>query len=183
MEPKKAEQKSGEDADFVALLTAGQAAIAMVVRALMPGEPGFEEVVQQTNAKLWEKRAEFALGTDFRAWASTIARYEVLNYRKQQARDSRMTFSDELEQTIASEVPQLLDDSSERQHALRKCLNELKGESRELLLARYRGEESISQLAAKAGRSVGGVRVTLSRLRETLLKCIQQRLESGGSLA
>ena len=53
-------------------------------------------MVQQTNAKLWEKRTEFELGTNFQAWSSAIARYEVLNYRKKQARDARLTFSDEL---------------------------------------------------------------------------------------
>lgn len=183
MEPDQAEQRHDEDADFVALLTAGQAVIALVVRALMPGEPGFEEVVQQTNAKLWEKRAEFEMGTNFQAWASTIARYEVLNYRKKQARDSRLTFSDELERTIADEVPQLRDDLPQQQLALRECLAELKAESRELLFARYRGEESISQLAARVGRSVGGMRVTLSRLRGALLACIQRRLETGEGLA
>lgn len=182
MEPEEAAKTSEDEAQFVALLTAGQAAIAVVVRALMPGESGFEEVVQQTNAKLWEKRAEFKSGTHFHAWASAIARYEVLNYRKKQARDSRLTFSDELERTIADEVPQLLDDLPQQQIALRLCLGELTAENREMLLARYRGEESISQLAAKLGRSVGGLRVTLCRLREALLKCIQRRLETGEGL-
>jgi RNA polymerase sigma-70 factor (ECF subfamily) len=100
----------------------------------------------------------------------------VLNYRKQQVRDARLTFSDELERTIADEAPQLIDDLPQRQLALRKCLAELKADSRELLLARYRGEESISQLAARVDRSVGGLRATLSRLRNALLKCIQLKL-------
>ena len=183
MEPEEPEQTRDVEAEFVALLTSGQAAIAVVVHALMPGEAGFEEVVQQTNAKLWEKRTEFELGTNFQAWASAIARYEVLNYRKKQARDSRLTFSDELDRTITDEVPQMLSDLPQQQLALRKCLGELKAESRELLLARYRGEESISQLAAKLNRSVGGVRVTLSRLRDALLKCIERRLETGEGLS
>ncbi len=183
MKPRKAEQTNDEEAEFVALLTSGQAAIAVVVRALMPGEPGFEEVIQQANAKLWEKRAEFEMGTNFQAWASAITRFEVLNYRKKQARDSRLTFSDELERTIADEVPRLPNDLPQKQLALQQCLGELKAESRELLLARYRGEESISQMSARLGRSVGGVRVTLSRLRDVLLKCIERRLETGEDLA
>lgn len=177
------DRPSDEEAEFVASLTANQAAIAMVVRALMPGESGFEEVVQQTNAKLWEKRDDFELGTNFRAWASSVARYKVLNYRKQQARDSRLTFSHELEQTIADEAPNLLDNVPQRQLALRQCLGELKAESRELLLDRYRGKETISQIAARLGRSVGGVRVTLCRLRDALLQCIQRRLDASEGLA
>ena len=77
----------------------------------------------------------------------------------------------------------MLNDLPQQQLALRKCLGELKADSRELLLARYRGEESISQLAAKLNRSVGGLRVTLSRLRNALLKCIERRLETGEGLS
>ncbi|KAA5537548.1 sigma-70 family RNA polymerase sigma factor [Roseiconus nitratireducens] len=177
------EVSSDEQAEFVALLTASQGAIALTIRALMPGERQVEEVVQQTNAKLWQKRGDFQRGTNFRAWASAIARYEVLNFRKQQARDARLTFSDELTRCIADEVPQMQDDLSDQQLALRKCLGELKTESRDLLLSRYRGDESISQLSARLGRSVGGLRVTLSRLRTALLRCIQRRLDSAEGLA
>ena len=45
-----------------------------------------------------------------------------------------------------------------------------------MLLSRYGGEETLAQLAARVGRSVGGIKVTLSRLRTALLECIQRRL-------
>ena len=47
---------------------------------------------------------DFTLGTNFKAWAFSVARYEVLNYRKQQARDARLVFSEELEETFAEEL-------------------------------------------------------------------------------
>lgn len=175
--------ENDQDAEFVALLTSSQAAIALAVRALMPGERQIDEVVQQTNAKIWQKRTEFELGTNFRAWALAIARYEVLNYRKRQARDARLQFSSELEQQIATEVAELEDDTLDRQAALRKCLEEIKPESRELLLSRYGHEETLSQLASRVGRSVGGIKVTLSRLRSALSACIERRLRAEGGPA
>ena len=165
-----------DEAEFVAMLTASQNAIALAVRALMPGERSVDEVVQQTNAKIWHKRGEFEAGTNFRAWASAIARFEVLNYRKQQARDARIKFSDELEHIIVAETAGIDDEMLNRQSALRECLKDLKSESREMLLSRYSGEETLAQLAARVGRSVGGIKVTLSRLRTALLECIQRRL-------
>ena len=93
-----------DEAEFGAELTGCQSALALYVRGLMPGDRGADEVVQQANAKIWQKRAEFQPGTNFRAWALTVARFEVLNYRKRQARDARLRFSDELEQTIATEI-------------------------------------------------------------------------------
>ena len=173
MEPSN---PSDDEADFVAMLTASQNAIALAVRALMPGERSVDEVVQQTNAKIWHKRGEFEAGTNFRAWASAIARFEVLNYRKQQARDARIKFSDELEHIIVAETAGIDDEMLNRQSALRECLKDLKSESREMLLSRYSGEETLAQLAARVGRSVGGIKVTLSRLRTALLECIQRRL-------
>ena len=173
MEPSN---PSDDEADFVAMLTASQNAIALAVRALMPGERSVDEVVQQTNAKIWHKRGEFDAGTNFRAWANAIARFEVLNYRKQQARDARIKFSDELEHIIVAETAGIDDEMLNRQSALRECLKDLKSESREMLLSRYSGEETLAQLAARVGRSVGGIKVTLSRLRTALLECIQRRL-------
>ena len=165
-----------DEAEFVAMLTASQNTIALAVRALMPGEHSVDEVIQQTNAKLWQKRGEFEAGTNFRAWANAIARFEVLNYRKQQARDARIKFSDELEHIIVAETAGIDDEMLNRQSALRECLKDLKSESREMLLSRYSGEETLTQLAARVGRSVGGIKVTLSRLRTALLECIQRRL-------
>ena len=165
-----------DEAEFVAMLTASQNAIALAVRALMPGERCVEEVVQQTNAKIWQTRGEFEAGTNFRAWAGAIARFEVLNYRKQQARDARIKLSDELEDIIVAETAGIDDEILSRQAALHECLKGLKSESREMLLSRYRGEETLAQLAERIGRSVGGVKVTLSRIRTALLECIQRRL-------
>ncbi|TWT66125.1 sigma-70 family RNA polymerase sigma factor [Allorhodopirellula solitaria] len=165
-------------AEFVGLLTSNQAAITLAVRCLMPGDRGADEVVQQTNAKIWQKRSDFEAGTNFRAWAATIARYEVLNYRKQQARDARINFSSELEQQIVADAAEFEDDFSERHSALRECLGELKPDSRELLMSRYEGDETLADLASRVGRSVGGIKVTLCRLRTTLSACIQRRLQA-----
>lgn len=166
------------DSEFVAELTKCQTTLVLYVRSLLAGNRASEEVVQQANAKIWQKRAEFQLGTNFRAWAFAIARFEVLNFRKQQARDARLQFSDELEQVIAVEAVAVCDDLIERQQALNLCLSELKAESRDLLMARYGSTESLVDFASRVGRSAGGLRVTLSRLRTTLLNCIERRIGS-----
>ena len=175
-------KQPSDDDDFVAELTNFQAALHLYVRGLMPGDPGLEEVVQQSNAVIWQKREAFELGTNFRAWALAIARIEVLNYRKQQARD-RLRLSDELAETIASETTELDRDLNDHHVALRKCLDELKPESRDVLMTRYSSQESLSVLAERFGRSVGGLRVALTRLRSQLLGCVERRLRSDGGLS
>ncbi|WP_372716679.1 sigma-70 family RNA polymerase sigma factor [Novipirellula sp.] len=173
---------SADEATFVGQLTECQLPLMLYVRALMPGDHVASDVIQQTNTKIWEKRADFEPGTNFKAWAFAIARFEVLNHRKQQARDARLRFSDELEVTVADELVALDDDLLQRHAALRECMKSLKPESRELLMCRYASAEPLAEFSKRVGRSVGGIKVTLHRLRSKLADCIEQRLVTSGDM-
>lgn len=168
------------DAQFVSSLTDCQTAIAMYVRSLMPGDRSAADIVQQANAKIWERRADYQSGTNFRAWAMTLARYEVLSYRKQQARDSRLHFSDELESTIASEMDEVDLDLGVRQQALRHCIEGMSEENRSLIFLRYESQESLKDFAERTRRSLGGLKVKLHRLRSSLAQCIENRMVATG---
>lgn len=163
------------EAHIVALLTGFQTALLLYVRSLLPGDPGAKDVAQQANATLWQKRDDFALGTNFKAWAFSVARYEVLNYRKRQARDARLVFSEELEETFAEELSARNDGAEQQHQALKRCLEKLRPQDRELLMHRYAKAGTLSEFAAQAGRSVGGLKVTLHRLRNALLECMQRQ--------
>ena len=102
------------DAEFVALLTSHQQALRLYVASLLPGSPEAADVAQQANLIIWDKRAEFELGTNFKAWIFAIARYKVLDYRKKQVRDSRLVFSAEMEEICATELPKVSDDLDTR---------------------------------------------------------------------
>ncbi|MCO8124029.1 sigma-70 family RNA polymerase sigma factor [Stieleria sp. TO1_6] len=174
------EHQNTDDSAIVTLLTECQLPLRLYVRALMPGDSAAGDVIQQANSKIWEKRSEFEIGTQFKAWAFAIARFEVLNHRKKQARDARIQFSDELESTIAAELQQVDDGFLQRQQALRQCLELLKPSNRELLLGRYASKQPLADFASQLGRPVGSVKVTLHRLRTSLADCIERRLVSAG---
>lgn len=161
---------------IVAQLTEVQLPLRLYVQSLLPGDPAARDVAQHANATIWEKRESFTLGTNFKAWAFAIARYEVLNYRKQQARDARLVFSEELEETFAEELAAQHDDLERRHEALKKCLEKLRAKDRELLLFRYAKSGTLDEFASEAGRSAAGLRVTLHRLRHALLDCMQRQL-------
>ncbi len=167
------------DSEIVALLTDHQVAIRLYVHSLMPGDSSALDVVQQTNATLWQKRGDFELGTNFKAWAFSIARYEVLNYRKRQARDARLVFNEDLENVIAEELPNRSGDFDSRREALAACLAKLKDSDRNLIVHRYFKRAPLAEYAEQVGRSVGGLKVTLHRIRNALQKCIQQNLLTG----
>lgn len=162
---------------FVALLTGAQVALRLYVQSLMPGDASAHDVVQQANTILWKKREDFTPGTNFKAWAFAIARYEVLNYRKQQARDSRLVFGEELEQIVAEDLAERDEDTERRHEVLKGCLQKLRKQDRELLLHRYTTSAgTLEDYARRTGRSKGGLKVTLHRLRNALLSCIEKQL-------
>ena len=92
------------DAEFVALLTSHQSALRLYVASLLPGNPEAADVAQQANLTIWNKRDDFEPGTNFKAWIFAIARYKVLDFRKQKVRDSRLVFTEEME-----EIPGVLE--------------------------------------------------------------------------
>ena len=165
------------ETQFVALLTDAQMPLRRYVQSLLPGDSSAPDVVQQANATLWKKRDDFILGTNFKAWAFSVARYEVLNFRKKQARDFRLVFSEEMEVIFAEDLAVIDEVLDERQEALKGCLLKLREVDRELLLHRYAATGTLQEYAERHGRSVGGVKVTLHRLRHVLLTCIERQLE------
>lgn len=167
------------DSEFVALLTEHQSALRLYVASLLPGDPAAADVAQQANTTIWKKRGDFELGTNFKAWIFSIARYEVLNFRKKAARDSRLVFSEELEDIIADELPELADDMDVRQSALRGCIAKLKEAEKELILHRYYHRTPLKEYSAEVGRPVGSLKVTLHRIRGKLATCIQSKLAIG----
>ncbi len=185
MEPAEHDEmrQTGNDDEIVALLTEHQLPLRLYVQALLPGDAAAADVAQQASVLIWRKRSDFELGTNFKAWAFAIARFEVLNYRKKQASEARLVFSEEMEETFASDLAERRDDTDRRHVALQGCLTKLRDKDRDLLLHRYGGEGTLKDFARETGRSVGGLKVTLHRLRNALLACIERQLKTqeGGS--
>jgi len=170
------------DSDFVALLTEHQAAIRYYVSSLLPGDSRAADVAQQANLTLWEKRDDFESGTNFKAWAFAVARFEVLNFRKKEARDSRLLFSDELEEIMAGELASASEDFDIRREALSSCLKKLKPTELALIRHRYFESAPLKEFAAANNRSAAGLKVTLHRIRNGLAGCVerqQARREAG----
>ena len=170
--------ETDQNLEFVELLTAHQTALRLYVGSLMPGDPSASDVTQQANSTIWKKRDDFTPGTNFKAWIFSVARFEVLNYRKQQARDSRLVFSEELEEIFAEELPRHSNELDARHSALQTCLAALKSSERELILHRYFEDATLAEFARKVGRSVGGLKVTLHRVRNKLQSCIEGKLNT-----
>jgi len=172
-----------QESRIVELLTTIQLPLRIYIQSLLPGDSAAADVAQQANALIWQKRNDFEIGTNFKAWAFSIARYEVLNYRKRQARDSMLIFSDELEETFAEELSARTDTIEHQHEILQRCLGKLKPKDRDLLLHRYAKTGTLKDYAQQSGHSVGGLKVTLFRLRSALLRCMRENSDNQDATA
>ena len=133
-----------------------------------------EEVFQNTSVVLWNKFGEFQPGSNFFAWASKVAYYEVLGFMKQRRRSR--TLSDDALELLANAAIDLSDESSSRQEALEDCLSRLNAADRDLLHSRYYHQRPPKQIATMQSRSVDSVYRALSRIHNLLLNCVQRNL-------
>ena len=168
------------DASFVSLLTSHQADLWAYVITLMPGDPDAADVLQKINLVLWTKQSTFEIGSNFRAWAFAVARFEVLAHLKRRKREDMVLLDEELLDTIAHEAPDVLVSSDRRLAALEYCLNKLRPQDRELLDHRYRSNLGLAEFATRVGRSVSALSVSLHRVRAGLRQCVKSQLGEEG---
>lgn len=165
--------------EFVQLFTHHQRRLFLYILSQVPNPIEAEEVQQETNVVIWSKFAQFRPGTNFLAWVSQIANFEVMKHRSRKKRD-RMQFSDEFLETVSRDALERSDELEDRRNALVECLEKLRPRDRELIEQRYAPGEKGKHLAEQIGRPANSVYQSLGRIRRSLLECIQRRLSTGG---
>jgi RNA polymerase sigma-70 factor (ECF subfamily) len=174
-----------ETQQFASLLIDHQEVVRSYIITQIPGSPDVRDVLQEVNMMLWEKQKSFRPGTNFGAWACTVARYKVLEHRRKEARrNGFLVFNDELSRVLADEVQERAPDALEEQRwALEQCLAKLSPANLKLLKARYDlSAGALTRLAAETGRSRESLRVTLCRIRDSVRRCMHNLLAMEGGL-
>lgn len=133
------------------------------------------EVLQEVNLTICRKASEFEMGTDFAAWAFSIARFQLLAFIQKEARD-RHVFSEELVLALDSLDSSQQHSHAEKHEALQRCLKNLTPEQNEMIFRRYGESLSVKAMAAEAGRSVNAISQLLHRIRKQLMNCIEVHL-------
>ena len=124
-----------------------------------------------------EKEESFVIGTNFRAWAFQVARYQVLQFREKQKRDGeRLPFSDEMMETLAVRAEEKENAYARRQQSLKHCLQALPERQREVIERRYFQNQSVQEIGAELGLKPNAISQLLFRGRENLLHCIEGQL-------
>lgn len=162
----------------IQLLIKHQSALRGFIISMIPGSQDVEDVLQDTNLVLWEKIDSFELGTEFRAWAFTIARNVTLAHLRRMKRDRSPAINKELMEVVADTwYSREASDPSTREMALDHCLSRLSTGELEIVKARYRQSGGgLEGFSAIAKRSPGSLRVSLFRIRTKLRECVRGQL-------
>ena len=168
-------EPSQNHSEFARLYADSQSRLFAFICSLLGSYDSARDVLQETNAVMWEKRETFEIGTNFTAWSFRIARFQVMAFREKQSRD-RLVFSDKLIERVAEEVGVFNEQHEQRQAALDQCLNVLPRKQSALIQLRYRSGESVNQIAEQLGKPANTIAVQLHRIRQALIDCVQRRL-------
>ncbi len=178
MIPESSIDNSPNQGEFVSLLIKHQDQLLAFISHLVPDRSAREDVLQEVNMLLWEKRDEFELGTNFRAWAYTFARFVAMRLRTKIMRSGRVVFCNELIETLADEFEEEDPLLADGLPALRRCLERVPDDERLLLLKRYSKHGAIERFADTSERSAAAIRGMLFRLRAALRRCVEREMQS-----
>jgi len=153
-----------------------------LVRSLLSSWDDVDEVMQNTGLVLWRKFGEFDPNTDFMRWACVVARFEVLAFRRDKARD-RHVFDEDVIELVAEEAASRQETWSAERRALEICLRKLPEHLRRVVMAAYEPGVKLHEVATRLGKTATAFYKLLNRTRASLLDCVQAQLalEKGGA--
>ena len=147
--------------------------------SLVPHWPDAEDLFQQTSLVLWQRFGEFQQGSDFRAWACTVAFNKVRNFRRVAGRN-RLQFNDVLLEQLAQERVVRPRSDSQTRTFMADCIAKLSNEQRMLLSRAYTTGNTIKRLAEDLHRSPQTIYNRLNAIRRTLLECLKAAIRQQG---
>jgi RNA polymerase sigma-70 factor (ECF subfamily) len=139
-----------------------------------------DDVVQETFLVITAKAGNFQRGTNFRAWAWTIARYKVLQTLEKNA-PAPERFAPEILEALSAHETAVTWFSDEQLGHLAKCMETLAPKAREAVELRYQQAHRPPEIASRLGWTVESVHVALSRARVFLRDCVTQRMTAAAN--
>jgi len=155
-----------------------QLAVRAFILSLEPNFTDAEDLLQEVFLVVTRKASQFEEGTNFFAWACTIARYKLLESIRRRSRSQDLS-EEVVEALCAVEPAEHFED--DRLVALQNCLELLAPRARQMMYLRYYGEHSPAEIARLVSWTPNAVRVALSRARTVLQDCLERKIGREGA--
>jgi RNA polymerase sigma-70 factor (ECF subfamily) len=172
-------EKNLEHKSFIALLIPNQMRIQAFIITLVPNVSDAEDIYQETVSTMWDKISTFEKGTDFVAWAVTIAKYKVLEFRNKQKK-SKIQFVDNIYGILESAATSKMSIAQDRLDSLKKCIQKLTKNEIDLLKMRYAEDLSFQKMSLRIGKTSPALYRVMAIIHSKLALCIRRFLYQEG---
>ena len=171
-------RREAEIAAFSELVHFHQASLRAFVRALGVQADCVDDIAQEVFVIAFQKRAEFEQTRDFGRWIRGIARNIVANERRKSARRNRILNEAVTDSLLGTDQESLAEPTPipDVITALNDCVAQLPEHSRALLHRRYETGQNSSLLAEVFQQSAEAIRQNLSRIRQVVKRCIEEKI-------
>ena len=163
---------------FLSLLVPNQTRIQAFILMLVPNINDAEDIYQETVSVMWDKIDTFEKGTDFVAWAVTIAKYKILEFRAKQHK-AKLHFTDAVFESIESVACSNTMAVQERLDALKDCVHKLSEKEKTILEMRYKGNMTFQQMSSRFGKTSPALHRALAIIHSKLAMCVRRVLRPG----
>jgi len=134
-----------------------------------------DDVLQDVWRTLAVKWSQYDDSRPFRNWAMGVARIQVRKWRQEKGRSREIPSSDVLD-LLAATAEEHADEIDVRLSFLGACLGGLTVSCRNIMEMKYLSGLQIAEIAARMGRNVAAIEMTLVRARRALRECIDRRM-------
>jgi len=162
--------------DFLKLFVRHQQEIYAYILTLVPHVHDADDLFQEGMTVMWRKFDQFQPGTNFAAWGVQIMRYQILDYRRNQARSKQVLMEESLFETLLNHLPTIQDEMAARIEALRKCQSLLDDRAKRIIKMRYEHNTPVQEIASYLKVSRRHVYHILGRINAVLLGCMRRTL-------
>ena len=167
--------------EFIKLLVRHEGVIRASIRAVVRRPEDVDEVMQDVSLTAWRRFDSVTDAEGFAKWACVIARYRILKFQRDKARD-RFELDEALIARIVDEGAEEIKDRTRRMSRLEDCLTRLPEPRRRLVMQAYAPGCSMKTMAEYLGKSQEGLYQLLRRIRLELKRCVEMHSAEDGGL-
>jgi len=169
---------SSHEDDFDRVLRETQGLIRAHIAGMGVRSDEIDDVAQEVYLDYAQHPERRPADVEVLRWLRGMARNCCHEYFRRRAKQAKhlVAICDTISSASEDELPGENDLQEAKLAALHECLERLNLPHRELLTRYYHDGRTAEELAASQGRSVGAVHMVLSRLRETLRRCLLGQL-------
>ena len=167
----------GDLAAFGQLVRAHQGWLRAGLRSKLRDWTAADDLAQDSFVTAFRKIKTYRGDGSFESWVNSIAQNHFRNYIRKK-REDYVGGEFELEALLSEgheEIPVAGNNSLD---ALRECLAQVKGLSRELLDSRYVEGKTIREISKESNHGYSSLTMKLHRLRSSLADCIQLKIQA-----